>query len=535
MDLDRSGNLRFGTGELLRTEARMKVAGIKLSVIALVAVGVVTPQAHAAGWSCEASAVRAAVLGSPLAEPVVANKGQALCRTATGASTAGLPSLLSVSTLAAQTGVAGPEGTPGAQTVTASGGLVDLGLRILPSVPIKLPVDDVVERMEPLSVPLPTLPGLPSSISVDLRPALRAAVPNGGLPDTDLVRVRSAVAYASGRCAGSGVQLDGTSRVAGVSVLGQDLPLSGAIAQTFQLVSGRTVDPSSFDLSSIALPGIAPELVPVVQTALKPALDALPDITIPATLAQIGIQPGTQERSGGRLVQRALTVSVSILGQRLADTIVGEAIVGSDDVTCTTGNVAEAALQCTTRRLVLTDVFARGGRVVLTGAADRRYIGKRVRIFFPHQRRYVASAVVRKDGTFRTTAALPARRLRGTNLARYQARIGKERSLRLKLQRRMIVRTVRVSGSKVRISGRITRPLAAPAQRIVISQRVSCTKSKVVARVTPRRDGTFSVTVKAPPKQQAAVYRLATRVRKTMRNPKTFPTFTLPRYVDLGR
>ena len=32
---------------------------------------------------------------------------------------------------------------------------------------------------------------------------------------------------------------------------------------------------------------------------------------------------------------------------------------------------------------------------------------------------------------------------------------------------------------------------------------------------------------------QAAAYRLQTRVRKYVTNPKTFPTFTLPRYVDL--
>ena len=42
------------------------------------------------------------------------------------------------------------------------------------------------------------------------------------------------------------------------------------------------------------------------------------------------------------------------------------------------------------------------------------------------------------------------------------------------------------------------------------------------------------MTVSAPPKQQAAVYRFETRVRKNYSNPKLFPTFTLPRYVDLA-
>ena len=41
--------------------------------------------------------------------------------------------------------------------------------------------------------------------------------------------------------------------------------------------------------------------------------------------------------------------------------------------------------------------------------------------------------------------------------------------------------------------------------------------------------------VGGPGSQQAAVYRLQTRVRKFTTNPKLFPTFTLPRYVDLAQ
>ncbi len=99
----------------------------------------------------------------------------------------------------------------------------------------------------------------------------------------------------------------------------------------------------------------------------------------------------------------------------------------------------------------------------------------------------------------------------------------------------MVVRSVRVSGGRVQITGLVTRPLANPARTITIARRVSCTKSVVVARVRPNARGEFSVTVAAPPKQAAAAYRLSTRVSKTRRNPKAFPTFTLPRYVDLGR
>jgi hypothetical protein len=226
-------------------------------------------------------------------------------------------------------------------------------------------------------------------------------------------------------------------------------------------------------------------------------------------------------------------VSVSVLGTQLVDLAIGEASVGQDAVTCGATGVAQQALECTARRLVLIDVLPGRRRVRLSGAADRRYVGRRVSVFFTATGRRVARATVRRDGTFSTTAPMPSRRIRGTNRARYEARIDDQRSLRLKLRRRMLVRDVRVSADRVRITGRVTRPLARPVRRIVVTRRVSCARSAVVARIRPRRNGTFSVSLPAPPGALAAVYRFGTRVRKTTKNPRTYPTFTLPRYVDL--
>jgi hypothetical protein len=69
---------------------------------------------------------------------------------------------------------------------------------------------------------------------------------------------------------------------------------------------------------------------------------------------------------------------------------------------------------------------------------------------------------------------------------------------------------------------------------IVVSRRVSCKDREVVARIRPSRTGAFKVTVDAPPRTLAAVYRLSTRVRGTARNPKLFDTFTLPRAVEIN-
>ena len=70
---------------------------------------------------------------------------------------------------------------------------------------------------------------------------------------------------------------------------------------------------------------------------------------------------------------------------------------------------------------------------------------------------------------------------------------------------------------------------------IVVKRRLSCGRYRVIKRFTPPANGRFKITVGGPGSQQAAVYRLQTRVRKFVSNPKLYPTFTLPRYVDLAQ
>lgn len=195
---------------------------------------------------------------------------------------------------------------------------------------------------------------------------------------------------------------------------------------------------------------------------------------------------------------------------------------------------AELSLQCTKRRLTLIDVLRHGGRVMLRGAADRSLIGHRVDIYFHVGDARVASAEVGRDGFFSALAPLPPAAIRHTNLARYQVRAGSDRSLDLKLDRRMIVRSLRSSRRAVTISGRVLPPLARPAAAITIERRVSCQRWETVARVAARPDGGFSKRLAGPPSGQAAVYRAETLVRKNATNAKLFATFTLPRVVVLS-
>ena len=77
------------------------------------------------------------------------------------------------------------------------------------------------------------------------------------------------------------------------------------------------------------------------------------------------------------------------------------------------------------------------------------------------------------------------------------------------------------------------QPLAAPVRTVVVKRRVSCKDWKVVKRFRPRSDGTFTVRLPAPRSGFAAAYRMSTRVKHFSYRAKTYPTFTLPRYVDL--
>lgn len=505
-------------------------------MIATVAVLLIPGQADAAGWRCEASALGGSVLGQPL-PAVKANPGANGCVTQTaGALT--LPVPLEAKVLAASTS-AKDDG------ILAVGGVADISVKALPTLPVTLPEIPIPAELGALNVDLALIPDplnlLPSSLTLDLRPAIDALLPDRRLPTVDLLEVQAAVSYAAGRCVDGVPKVAGVSQVAGITVLGQALPTNQLAEQTLTLLDTQSIDLSNLDLSLVG--GIPaglfslPLVGPLAQATVQAALDALPPIQIPATLAQVKVEPSSQTTGNGLLVQRALRAQVSIAGQSIADLALGEAAAGTGDVKCAAApapaGATDLALECSSRRLVLIDVFERNGRVQLLGAADRSLAGRTVDIVFEATRKVVASVKVKPDGSFATQAKLPPRRLRGGNLARYRAVIGNERSLNLKLARRMVVTRMTSEDGKVTIAGRVIGPLGEPISKITVKRRLSCTKSEVVGSATPRKDGSFSVTVDAPKGAKAAVYRLSTKVRKFASNPKLFPTYTLPRAVNL--
>jgi hypothetical protein len=199
-------------------------------------------------------------------------------------------------------------------------------------------------------------------------------------------------------------------------------------------------------------------------------------------------------------------------------------------------NVGAAYQPCVAGKVRLIDVYPSGREVHLFGVAATTFAGQVVHFWFAGKP-IRAAATVQPDGTFNATAPMPPPRVRATNNARYQARVGAVSSLNLKLERRSYVTSIAASGGKVTITGYITRPLAKPARGLQVRESTDCSGSneRTVAknmRIAP--DGHYTVSVPAPTGRSVAFYRLLTQVRQSTGSPRLHPTFTLLRGVTIG-
>src|SRR3954462_6681646 len=167
------------------------------------------PAAHARDFNCDASAVRLQLGGQQTVEPLTANRGQAGCKEVKSQTKQTIgPATLGA--LIAETDV------PKATQVDAQGGLglVSVGADALAGVPI--PTLDAIDQIP--AVPLPANPLLPSGLTVDIRPAVKALV--GGLKTGPLLELAGSVANAHARCNGSSPVLTGDTQTVGLTVLG---------------------------------------------------------------------------------------------------------------------------------------------------------------------------------------------------------------------------------------------------------------------------------------------------------------------------
>jgi hypothetical protein len=297
-------------------------------------------------------------------------------------------------------------------------------------------------------------------------------------------------------------------------------PATRSIQATGSLAAGQTSCVLAVDVVAVA-PGVARNGADQLSTTglLEPAKPATVTVTPRVTACADG-----KDNDGDGKVDRedsGCTIAGAYLPLKNSE-----------------ADIAPLA-QCARGELRLTDVYGRGGRTVLRGVAGPESVGATVAILLSGKR--VASARVRGDLSFATTAPLPRKVIRITNAARYQARLGSQRSLRLKFARRMTETVARrLSDTRVRIGGRIAAPLIHPVAAVLVRASSSCPgrsfEGQVVASgIRVRPDGRWTATLTLPASLHGArvFLRAETRVRTSGRSPKRFRTFSLVQGIAL--
>ena len=551
----------------------------KLSLVATMLVGLTvwlapgTASAAAPAptpFNCDATALSLTLLNL---SPIVlgtANAGQTQCQTHDGTLltipvTAGLP--LNGGVLIAKT-----ELSSDSQTATAVGGVTGLGIGLGGSVlsqitapiaqaltgsatPVTLSNPLIVELLTGLglgaSTPTLTQGDLSTALSQILNSAL-SQVLNGSIAGIGL-----ADAIAQTKCVSGTPVLSGKSQIAGLTVLGENIPLDPVVNQALNLLNTEQLSQinlattindlltnleNALGLTALQNGPLASTVTQLEQalynllnTTVQPLLTNLLNAAQPLinAIVDITVQPNVQIKTATQLTQTALHLNVTLLGQSILDLTVGQGRVSNTSVQCISP-VSVASLQCTTRKLTLIDVLQHGDHTYVTGAAQSTLIGKKVGIYFTNTGKLVGTATVLKSGLFHTNVPLPPANVRFTNAARYYAKYGQQSSLRLKFARRMHILGLSSTGGQVHISGMVSNPLTNPISKIVIQRRISCTKTVNVKTLSGISSGHFSTSLANPPKGQAGVYRAMTFVYQNSHSTKRFPTFTLPGYVSIG-
>src|SRR4051794_11502292 len=409
--------------------------------------GTLGSAASAQAYTCSASALRGTVLTQSGLEPVVAG-GDAACRNDV-ASLDKLPAPLA-GIAGASTDLTGPADQPTQQRAQAVSGLEGFSLGSLRSVPVSLPDAQIPSGLSGLSVPLPAslgLLGLPSAITVDALPAAKALVPVRQLPDTALAAVQSLRSIVSGQCLAGLPNLDGASVVQGLTALGDQLPVDQPVDRAVTLLSEQTIPLDGIDVSKVVLPAGLSFADPVtgaaLRTAVRNAISGLPPIVLPAAIGHVTTTPAEQSNTNGVIEQRALHMTVSMLGTQVADLVMGIARVATGGLSCAEAAAApvvkqpeappvqpasQLAVSCAKASITLVNVIDKEHHVSLIGAAERKLVGKRVRIVSTWNGRTVARTKVGRSGFFRAHAPVPSNRIRWSNTARYMAVAAGEKS-----------------------------------------------------------------------------------------------------------
>jgi hypothetical protein len=213
----------------------------------------------------------------------------------------------------------------------------------------------------------------------------------------------------------------------------------------------------------------------------------------------------------------------------------GTTASGSSTSVATSPKAIEELLNgCSNSALVLNDAYIQGSHVFLSGSAAKSLVGKKVKILF-NEGKQVATATVKSNGQYTTTAPLPPAKIRDNLNTRYTAEIGKQRSLHLKLVRRLLLEPPKASGTTVTLTGIVTPPLTKPIAPVTVEEQLECGKTTIAKTFIPAANGRFHITIAVPANARAGIFRLTSKVAANKHSvAHGFTTFSLPLPVAIG-
>jgi hypothetical protein len=180
-----------------------------------------------------------------------------------------------------------------------------------------------------------------------------------------------------------------------------------------------------------------------------------------------------------------------------------------------------ALVLCGSRQISLVRADAVGKHAVLSGIVAAKYAGKKVAVYANYPAKgglkKVASVKAAASGQFTAKLKLPSKK--GFNKARFQARIGNSKSATLKLPQSLASSSVKRTGAKIELRGKVKRSLLGKRNAVVV-RRLTCGHYTKVGEAKPGKNGSYVVRFDVPAGSSAALYRAETRVLNKPRGKK---------------
>jgi len=164
---------------------------------------------------------------------------------------------------------------------------------------------------------------------------------------------------------------------------------------------------------------------------------------------------------------------------------------------------------CGGRKISLVRADARGGQVLLSGFVAASLADRSVTIFANYGKKKLGTVKPNAAGQFTARVKGPPRKL--FNKARFQARVGSARSVKLKLPQSLASSSVKSEGGQITLRGKVKRSVLGK-RNLVVVRRIVCGQYQTVGSAKPSRRGVYVVRFPTPALTTAALYRAETRV-----------------------